>query len=73
MDLNTKGDKMMKNAIKMYFCLTLPICLIGCFLMILLEKMWETNFGLIPFFIWGFLSSYISEGVNNKFNLFPNE
>lgn len=63
----------MKNAIKKYFFLTLPICLIGGFLMILLEKMWETNFGLIPFFIWGFLSSYISEGVNNEFNLFPNE
>lgn len=64
---------MLQNAIKKYFCLTLPICLLGCFLMILLEKMWETNFGLIPFFIWGFLSSYISEGVNNKLNLFPNE
>ena len=64
---------MIQNAIKKYICLTLPICLIGCFLMILLEKMWETNFGLIPFFIWGFLSSYISEGVNNKFNLFQNE
>lgn len=64
---------MIQNAIKKYICLTLPICLLGCFLMILLEKMWETNFGLIPFFIWGFLSSYISEGVNNKFNLFQNE
>lgn len=63
----------MPNGIKMYFCLTLPICLLGCFLMILLEKLWETNFGLIPFFIWGVLSSFISEGVNNKFNLFPNE
>ena len=63
----------MKNAIKKYICLTLPIFLLGCFLIILLEKMWETNFGLIPFFIWGFLSSYISEGVNNKFNLSPNE
>lgn len=73
MDLNTKGDKMMKNAIKKYFLLTLHICFIGCFLMILLEKAWETDFGLIPFFIWGFLSVYISEGVNNKFNLFPNE
>jgi len=63
----------MQNAIKKYFCLTLPICLLGCFFMILLEKMWETDFGLIPFFIWGFLSAYISEGVNNKLNLFPNE
>lgn len=63
----------MKNAIKKYFFLTLPICFIGCFLMILIAKAWETNFGLIPFFIWGLLSSYISEGVNNKFNLFPNE
>lgn len=63
----------MQNAIKKYFCLTIPICLLGCFLMILLEKMWETDFGLIPFFIWGVLSSYISEEVNNKLNLFPNE
>lgn len=64
---------MIQNAIKKYICLTLPIFLLGCFLIILLKKMWETNFGLIPFFIWGFLSAYISEGVNNKFNLFPNE
>ena len=64
---------MMKNAIKKYFFLTLPICFIGCFLMILIAKTWETNFGLIPFFIWGLLSAYISEGVNNKLNLFPNE
>ena len=63
----------MKNAIKKYFFLTLPICLIGCFLMILIAKTWETDFGLIPFFIWGFLSVYISEGVNNKLNLFKNE
>ena len=64
---------MMKNAIKKYFFLTLLICLIGRLLMILIAKTWETNFGLIPFFIWGFLSSYISAGVNNKLNLFPNE
>lgn len=63
----------MQNGLKKYFCLTLPICLLGCILMILLEKMWETDFGLIPYFIWGVLSSFITEGVNNKFNLFPNE
>ena len=60
----------MQNAIKKYFCLTIPICLLGCFLMILLEKMWETDFGLIPFFIWGFLSSIIGEWVSQKYNLF---
>ena len=63
----------MNFPVKMYFCLTVPICLLGCILMIALEKMWETDFGLIPFFIWGVLSSFISEWVNNKYNLFPNE
>lgn len=63
----------MKNTIKQYIFLTLPICFIGCFLMILLEKLLETNFGLIPFFIWGILSAYISEVVNNTFNLFQDE
>lgn len=61
---------MMDKSLKKYFCVSLPICLLGCFLMIGLEKAWETNFGLIPLFIWGVASSFIAEAVCQKFNLF---
>ena len=56
--------------VKKYFGLIFPIGLLGCFLMILLENMWEIDFGLIPFFIWGVLSSIIGEWVSQKYNLF---
>ena len=64
--------QVLTTTIKRYFCLTLPICLVGCFLMILFEKLLEVNFGLIPFFIWGCLSAFIAEWASYKLDLFHN-
>lgn len=53
------------------FCLvTIPICLAGCGVMLVLEKIIGGDFGVIPFFIWGILSDMITPGLCRKFNWF---
>lgn len=53
------------------FCfVNIPICFVGCAVMIVLEKMMKVDFGIIPFIIWGVLSEVIAEELCNKFNWF---
>ena len=55
---------------KKWLCLTLPICLIGCGIMVAIENLCKVKIDLIIWGIWGFASSIIAEVISQKYNLF---
>ena len=67
--LKTKTNKGVKT-MKKWFCLTLPICLIGCGIMIAIENLCKVKIDTIIFGVWGFASAIIAEVISQKYNLF---
>jgi len=57
------------NQIKQYIFVNIPICTFGCILMIMFEKFANIKLSVIPFIIWGIVSTYITECICEYFNL----
>lgn len=49
---------------KKWLCLTLPICLIGCGIMVAIENLCKVKIDTILFCVWGFVSGIIAEIIS---------